>query len=552
MTKHIPPSAIRTALVLAGALFVIGCSQPYSKISKVSPVAVAGSAGQKLLQSVAGKLGKQPLARIGVFLDSAQAASLELASNPSDAEALADYNFAVGRIVEIVEDEELTPWEAPLACPSADGTDWLLSFDPVGPYGEFSPGDFVILPTDRYRFRGTLVGERKLKPGIGAPVMVSSATRDYTELDEFAQGKSLYYGLTAAIQFDGKRGNLFVKDPLKQETLQLDGHTWPMAGDFQSPLALALAELDPRKWELAAVFKPDENLEGARLARLQPYDPAKIPVLFVHGFSNSAATWVPMITSLREDPVIRQSYQFWVYNYPTGVPYPIAAAHLRERLDAIGKRYPDHKDMVVIGHSMGGMISRALVLDSGTTLWDAVFEKPPGEMGFDEATRQLLSDILIFEARADIDRVIYASASHRGAAPAAKGIGRFGAKLLGDGLPSGVISPEVINASRNGGERGRIPNAVDVLDPESPFLHAVDTLPDTPGIPYHSLIGDRGKGGNLDKTKPVSTDGVVPYWSSHLEGAASELVIPTEHWTILEPEGIAEVNRILHLHLEHD
>jgi pimeloyl-ACP methyl ester carboxylesterase len=259
-----------------------------------------------------------------------------------------------------------------------------------------------------------------------------------------------------------------------------------------------------------------------------------------------------MIESLRSDPVFRRNYQVWTFNYPTGAPYPIPAASLRRQLDQIGKRYPDHKDIVVVGHSMGGMISRTLITDSGMTLWNASFEKPPGEMGFDEGTRKTLSDWLIYKARPDVARVIYASASHRGSDDATNRMGRFGAKLVGEPLPTGVISGDVAAATRTGDKRGRLPNSIDVLDPDSPFLAAIDTLSPKPGVPYHSLIGDRGLGGNLDKTEPVSTDGVVSYWSSHLDGAQSELIIPSEHWTILEPEGIAEVNRILRLHIRNN
>jgi len=97
--------------------------------------------------------------------------------------------------------------------------------------------------------------------------------------------------------------------------------------------------------------------------------------------------------------------------------------------------------------------------------------------------------------------------------------------------------------------RPRLPNAIDLLDPNHPFLHLVDSLPADPSIPYHSLIGDRGKGGFLDRTWPTSSDGIVPYWSSHLRGAKSERVIPSGHWSHLHPLGLAEIKRLLVLHL---
>ncbi|HEY5705139.1 MAG TPA: hypothetical protein VIS96_06160 [Terrimicrobiaceae bacterium] len=55
-----------------------------------------------------------------------------------------------------------------------------------------------------------------------------------------------------------------------------------------------------------------------------------------------------------------------------------------------------------------------------------------------------------------------------------------------------------------------IPNSVDTLAPNNRFVLAINTLPPVQGVPYDSIMGDRGKGGNKDNSKPVSSDGVVP------------------------------------------
>ncbi|MEZ5431020.1 MAG: hypothetical protein R3F31_07530 [Verrucomicrobiales bacterium] len=108
------------------------------------------------------------------------------------------------------------------------------------------------------------------------------------------------------------------------------------------------------------------------------------------------------------------------------------------------------------------------------------------------------------------------------------------------------VRPEIPNDKRK-----HLPNSIDMLDPSNPFLALVDSLPLKAGVPFHSIIGDRGKGGNLDHTKPVSSDGIVPYWSSHLNGADSELIIPSGHWSHLHPMGMTEAMRILLLHLRN-
>jgi hypothetical protein len=176
-------------------------------------------------------------------------------------------------------------------------------------------------------------------------------------------------------------------------------------------------------------------------------------------------------------------------------------------------------------------------------------------MGFSEETRQALMETLIFEARSDVSRVIYASTSHRGSKTAVNFLGKLGTRLIGNALEEDAVTREALAAVRpdSGGRNGNhLPNSIDILDPGNPFLEAVNTLKPKPGIPYHSIIGDRGKGGNLDQTRPVSTDGIVPYWSSHLDGAESELIVPFGHWTILHPPAMEEVKRILHQHLKEN
>ena len=72
----------------------------------------------------------------------------------------------------------------------------------------------------------------------------------------------------------------------------------------------------------------------------------------------------------------------------------------------------------------------------------------------------------------------------------------------------------------------------------------MDTVPVQ--APYHSIIGNRGKPGPLAD----SSDGIVPYWSSHMNRALSEVIVPGPHGLVNYPQNIAELKRILHLHLK--
>ena len=64
-------------------------------------------------------------------------------------------------------------------------------------------------------------------------------------------------------------------------------------------------------------------------------------------------------------------------------------------------------------------------------------------------------------------------------------------------------------------------------------------------VPCHSIIGTR-----KIRPGPGSSDGVVPYWSSHMDITVSEVLVPSGHSAHRHPIAIAEVKRILLDHLE--
>jgi Alpha/beta hydrolase family len=524
----------------------------YSSVSEIRPTyRSATPAGQIIARSLSHP-SAQPLVQMGSYLDAASAAAGVLAKQPGDTRARLDYNFAVGRLFGTLHDSGLEPWKAPILCPGA-GKVWSFSIK-RDPQPERNPSNFNIEPADIYQFKGTLVVQRTLKEGLGAPLVVASKNVNPEKIDPFAQGKQIYYGMTGVVDFHGSNGCVanFI-DPLAEETVTMDGHTYPLAADFTAPLALALANNQSRKKEIDGLFKPADFESRTRLARLQPYDPNKIPILCIHGLGDSQATWAPLIQTLRGDPVIRRNYQFWFFSYPTGYPYPLTASVLRKKMDTINARYPDHKKIVVIGHSMGGMIARTLITDSGMNLWNAIYPKPPSEMPFSAETRKVMTESLIFTHRPEISRVIFASASHRGSDIATNFMGRLGSRIIGspaDMLPPDTKALALAKPNSTGENLNHLPNSIDFLKPTNRFVTNLAKLPTTKGVPYHSIIGDRGKGGNLSHVDPVSTDGIVPYWSSHFDGAKSELIIPSHHWTNQNPQGIAEIDRILHEHLK--
>jgi pimeloyl-ACP methyl ester carboxylesterase len=202
--------------------------------------------------------------------------------------------------------------------------------------------------------------------------------------------------------------------------------------------------------------------------------------------------------------------------------------------------------MVVIGHSMGGCISRLLLTDTGDQLWNQLLSVHPDELKLSSADRELIKECLIFRHRKEVGRVIFIAAPLKGSDLASDWVGRLGSKLIR--MPGRLlhIGDEVASALRRGATdlqvRG-VPSSVDTLAPNNRFVKAVNTIPLAPGIPYHTIMGTRGKGG-----PPDCSDGVVPYWSSHMEGAKSEKLVPSGHSAHQHPEAIEEVKRILRAH----
>jgi len=539
----------RTFALAFLACSLIGCNTYSSAREKKAKVKKDSLRTALMLKAIKSP-SKSPEEQIGRFLNVAKLASITLENRPNHEEARRDYNFAVARVFEIVNDNNLKPWVTPLKCPGYDG-DWVFSLKTDG-NPIHNPSLFRILPADRYQFRGKLVKDRTVKEGIGAALITAShPDMDFTKKDPFIMGKRIYYGVTVLLKFDGLNCTAEYYDPLETEEVKLSGHTFPLAADFTAPIALSLAELKPRKEEIGRMFRPDEFAGTARLARLQTYDPKKIPIMCIHGLGDSQATWAPMIETLRGDPEIRKHYQFWFFTFPTGYPYPVMADELRRDMDAMNAAYPGHKKFVVIGHSTGGMIARELMTDSHMTLWNAYFDVPPDKLPLPKSTRQIIEGALIFEHRKDVSRIILCSASLRGSKTAVGFVGKLGRRLIGNSntlLGSMDDTMKAVSLTKRptvGKPLVAMPNSIDTLEPNNRFLSTINSIPPHPSIPYHSIIGDRGKGGNLNTTKPVSTDGLVPYWSSHIDGAQSELIIPSGHWTNQHPQGIAEVRRIL-------
>ena len=336
--------------------------------------------------------------------------------------------------------------------------------------------------------------------------------------------------------------------------VEVRGRSVPLEADPTAAFAYGLS--DPGVWrsEFGGFRRGDFfDRSPSQLVGLQPYEPDEIPVVFIHGTASSAGRWADLLNDLQSDPVIRERFQFWSFSYSTGNPVWYSALQLRTALDAALRKLdpagadPALHHVVLIGHSQGGLLAKMLVVDSGSRLWDAFSTKPLDQLRVSEQTRTLLRQGLFVTPAPEVTRVIFIATPHRGSFVAGSWLGQLAARLVT--LPIGLTRAlgEVVRGNLdalrvNRGIEGF--DSVWSMTPGNPLLQALASTPISKGVAAHSIIAVQGNG-------PVETgsDGVVSYESAHLDGVASELVIRAGHSVQSDPRAVAEVRRILLLHL---
>ena len=531
-------SILRLKLTLLLCLSAVSCYAPIyiDEIKPARPTPVVVSETSLKAASKTSKI--DPLALAAATLESVRVAYDRLAAG--DASAVPEYNYLTARFIEQIRAAGAKPWMNEIQLPGAR-TQYALR---GGQPDDLNAEKREFIATDALEFRGSLAQSPAIKEGAGAPLLAFISTPP-TENESFDRDFR-YRNVTAFIHFKGNNATVELEDPYVTENVSIGGHRYPLRADFGANISYALSTTRIDKLGLARLLNPERFSNTCRLSRIQPYDPERIPVLMVHGLESTPATWVPMYFELMKDPQIRKTYQFWVFSYSSGYPYPYSAALLRQELDRMNRAFPGHKDIVMIGHSMGSLLTRLMITDVEEKMWFDFFGTHPSETKISGNSRTLLEESLIFDSRDDVARAIFFSGPHKGSSLATSWIGRLGSKLvrapafIADTRDS-VVS--IVKADPSALVLNRAPNSIDTLAPNNRFIREINKHPVDKRIPFHSVMGDRGKGDT-----PDSSDGVVAYWSSHMDGAVSEKIVPSHHSSHQNPEGIEEARRILLKH----
>jgi pimeloyl-ACP methyl ester carboxylesterase len=448
--------------------------------------------------------------------------------------------------------------------------------DPTTGLQVFDNGQPLTVRVDRYGFRWTaedfneleLVGDYRVSThgkairndGLGVPLVVQRCR----PTDEQFFRREQPFAATAVLRTRGAcadaRGGegsigtsneelvLEFYNPAYCTHLHGASERWVLAGDITAPLAWT-ASKNPNS-PVTAFLRPQSTNAKAQLVMLSPYQPGKIPLVFVHGLLSDPTTWLTLGNSLSAQTWFRQRYQVWVFRYPSGVPFLVSAATLRRELNAALAASPEAaadpaaSQMVLVGHSMGGLIAKLQVTDSGSSLWNLAANRPLDQIVASDADREQLQEVFFFSPQPFIRKVIFIGTPHRGASMATRGVGRITSLAARTPLESneryrrvladnpGVFAPWLAR---------RVPTSIDMLEPGHPLLVGIERLPVAPDVQLHSIIGVADKhqlGG--------PGDGVVLMTSAQHPGVVSERLVSDKHKELHESASTSiEIERIL-------
>jgi pimeloyl-ACP methyl ester carboxylesterase len=416
--------------------------------------------------------------------------------------------------------------------------------------------------------------------GLGVPLIAVRSAKGYPGEPAAARyyPPSLSFPLTAFLRplpagnADGAnalarhRASIELYDPLETGDVAVGDLAVPLQSDLTTPLAYFLSNPAMSNLATAGLLRPDvllKTVPGRQapitgLYMVQPYEPGKIPVLFVHGIWSTPMTWVEMFNDLRSCPEIRDRFQFWFYLYPTAQPFWISASRLRADLAEVRqaldprRQEPALDQMVIIAHSMGGLLARLQTIDSGNDFWNLVSPQPLAMVHADPPLLKRIHDTFYFQPNPSVRRVVTIATPCRGSDASNDATQWLSDKLIS--LPRALAeNQESLFHDNQGlfpsGSLLHVATSIDSLAPQSPFFPVLLAAREAPWVTYHNIVGLLPKQGLLGRWA-AGSDGVVSYRSAHVQDVESELIVPTDHMSIhMHPLAVLEVRRVLLKHL---
>jgi pimeloyl-ACP methyl ester carboxylesterase len=402
---------------------------------------------------------------------------------------------------------------------------------------------------DEFLVRG--LSTRNRESGLGAPLI--AVTKKVGKFQEQLHAPATVFLRVSGNVRDWSVGKLSATLELyatfDATQVEVNGKSVPLQTDTTAPIAQGLNNSPIWSLGLAQFFSADlQNKTGIR--RMEPYTPGQIPVVFVHGTASSPVWWAEMWNTLNADPVLRKHYQFWMFNYASGNPITYTAGILRNDLmEQVKALDPDGKDpalrqMVIIGHSQGGLLAKLTATDTGGKLWRLVSKTNLDDLTIDTKTRELLRANFFFKPLPCVSRVIFICTPHRGSYQNTSFVQNLLTRFMK--FPSEVVdaSASLMKLSDTvqlpESVKKGVPSSLNGMATDNPFMLTLADIPVAPGIKCNSIIAIKGK-----DQPPNGADGVVKYTSAHVDYAESEFIVRSGHSAQGNPMTIEEVRRIL-------
>jgi pimeloyl-ACP methyl ester carboxylesterase len=409
----------------------------------------------------------------------------------------------------------------------------------------------VVVSADRYKIKGLSVRNRTA--GMGTPIVLVSERKVRQGSVPVGTSATAFLRIQGGLE-DFATGGLNCKVEIYAATashsIMIDNRTIPLEQDITTPIAYTLS--NPLYWQIEkTLFRFGQSAFEPGIYQSHPYQPGKIPILWVHGTMSSPVWWAEMWNTLMGDRKLRENYQYWFYLYDSGKPIVQSAVHLRKSIeDLLQKLDPEGKDpalrqMVVIGHSQGGLLTKATAIHTGDTLIRAVTGKTLAELELSPKDEKLVRAYTEFTPLPAVKRLIFISTPHRGSFLASNLARRLAKWFIHLPQQTMQTTAEVVRLiPPKGAQVQQTITSLDGMSPDNPGLLALAQIPVSPPIKAHSIIAIKD-----DAVPPDGDDGVVKYTSAHIGGAESELVVRSGHSCQDKPKTIEEVRRILLEHL---
>jgi len=328
----------------------------------------------------------------------------------------------------------------------------------------------------------------------------------------------------------------------------------PVAADLTSPL-LDMLEGVPKRSNLQGFLQPFRRTSSLpRLEMLEPYVPGKIPVVFIHGLASDEGTWFEPLNELRTWPTFHRCFTPWVFHYPTGAPFLPASAQLRKQLGTLLKNLDPTgtnaalRQVVLVGHSMGGLHAKMMVVHSGNRFWDAISYQPFDRVNMPGNLRQRMQESFFFAPIPQVRRVVFVATPHGGSSWATRAVGKVASAAVQQPEQIRAVHDAIISANPPGtfheDFEAKLPTTIDTLEPNSLLLAALRPMQVAEGVTSHTIVGTGYLTDGLD-----DGDGVVSVQSARTGGVVSECYVRAMHTTVHHrPETVRELIAILAAH----